>query len=667
MKGALSARFISRILIVLLIGQSFIVTWSYFRQKASVERRLEEVVSLSGRIISKTAATSILSLDFGYLEQLLDDVSKNEEILYLEVLDGEGKRLVFKGEEVLKTGYRVMEIPILSGSEQIGLVRIKYSVSSVRQDTMMQILTTVMLQVVVLIGLVFMIMVFFRRDVGRKIEEISSDIGKITLGDFSVTLNDEDQTELGVIARGVNFLVERLKGSVEKLKGITTNVITAISQLNLTFKNVITGVQNQQKSAGEVSQSVRQATDAQNQILRNTEKLLALSNENVSALLELKATSDEIAAAADNLHKSINEVYSTTTELAQSSREVSMLSSDVSSAVQESSASIEELNASVREIERIAKESAELSAKTTETISEKGMLSIVDTTESMESIEESINGLRDSIEKLGAMSKDIEKILKVVKDITEQTGLLSLNAQILAVQAGEYGKGFSVVADEMKTLSDRTANSTREIASIVKELKKGISGVVEGASATVKMVSRGSEAVMRTGEALREILHASQQSSSIAENIRLATSEQAKGIQLITSAIEHIKLMILEVKRATEEQDKGISYLLESVSNIKESMEITKKSTEEQAKSTSFITENIELSNRMTEEISVASAQQLRVNESILRLLDSVLAVGRDTVRDMKEVSLFIASLQEEVETLKKEMSQFKTKREEPR
>ncbi|RMF99609.1 MAG: methyl-accepting chemotaxis protein, partial [Nitrospirae bacterium] len=658
---------ISRILIVLLIGQSFIVTWSYFRQKASVERRLEDVVSLSGRIISKTAATSILSLDFGYLEQLLDDVSKNEEILYLEVLDGEGKRLVFKGEEVLKTGYRVMEIPILSGSEQIGLVRIKYSVSSVRQDTMMQILTTVMLQVVVLIGLVFMIMVFFRRDVGRKIEEISSDIGKITLGDFSVTLNDEDQTELGVIARGVNFLVERLKGSVEKLKGITTNVITAISQLNLTFKNVITGVQNQQKSAGEVSQSVRQATDAQNQILRNTEKLLALSNENVSALLELKATSDEIAAAADNLHKSINEVYSTTTELAQSSREVSMLSSDVSSAVQESSASIEELNASVREIERIAKESAELSAKTTETISEKGMLSIVDTTESMESIEESINGLRDSIEKLGAMSKDIEKILKVVKDITEQTGLLSLNAQILAVQAGEYGKGFSVVADEMKTLSDRTANSTREIASIVKELKKGISGVVEGASATVKMVSRGSEAVTRTGEALREILHASQQSSSIAENIRLATSEQAKGIQLITSAIEHIKLMILEVKRATEEQDKGISYLLESVSNIKESMEITKKSTEEQAKSTSFITENIELSNRMTEEISVASAQQLRVNESILRLLDSVLAVGRDTVRDMKEVSLFIASLQEEVETLKKEMSQFKTKREEPR
>lgn len=664
MAGSLTKRFIYRILLILLVGQTFIWGWSFLKQKASLEDRLNEVVSLGGGIVARTAATSILSYDYTYLEQVLDDISRNPEILYVEVLDHTGKRLIYKGEEILQGRYRTAMFPVMAGQEAIGKVRIKYSIEGVRKDILFHLVTTMILQAVVLLGLVFLISIFFRRDIGSRIEAMSADIEQVTLGDLSVRLEDIDQTELGTIGRGINFLVERLKGSVTKLKGIVTNVATAISQLNLTFKNVITGVKNQQNAAEEVSQSVRRAMESQKQILRNTEKLLSLSNDNVSALLELKATSDEIASATDSLQKNINDTYSTTSELSQSSREVSTLSSDVSSAIQQASASVDEINASVKEIERIARDSAELSGKTTGIISEKGMLSIVDTTESMESIEGSINELRKSIERLGGMSKDIEKILSVVKDITEQTGLLSLNAQILAVQAGEYGKSFSVVADEMKTLSDRTASSTREIASIVKSLKNEIKDVVVGAGETVKMVGRGSESVMKTAEALREILYSSQQSSDMAENIKRATSEQAKGIQLIATAIEHIKLMILEVNRATEEQDKGISYLLESIASIKESMDITRKSTEEQARSTRFITDNIELANQMTAEISEASSEQQKVNESILQLLDSVLTVGRETVRDVKEVSLFISALQDEVEALRKEMAQFRTEEE---
>ena len=658
---SLSTRFIYRILIILFVGQSLIWAWSFYREKTTLEDSLNNVLSLSGGIISNIAATALVSSDHTYLERIIDDILKNEDIISVEILDADGKRLIKKSHESTGTAYKISEFPIRSGTDVIGKVRIRYSVRRIKANLAGHLITSMMLQMVVFIGLIFLIALFFKRDIGGRIREMSRVIEKITLGDLSQSIGIEDKTEIGTIARGIDFLITRLKGYIRKLKDISRNVSAAMSQLNLTFKNVTNSVNNQQKSLEDVSLSLRNASKSQLRIHKNTDTLLSLSNDNVSALLEFKATSEEIAAAAESLQRNINDSYSTTTELTQSSHEVASLTTEVSAAMQEASASADEINATVKEIERISRESAELSFLTTETVSGKGMLSIVEAVERMEQIEASVTELKQSIERLGGMSKDIEKILSVIRDITEQTGLLSLNAQILAVQAGEYGKSFSIVASEMKTLSDRTASSTREIAGIVSTLKREIQTVVNGTNETFTMVEKGSEAVMNTGEALREILHSSQRSSEIAQSIKRASIEQTRGLELIVKAIEHIKKMIFKVSRATEEQEKGISYLLESVSSIKESMEITKKATDEQAKSTKFITDNIELANEKTAEITTASSEQQKINEHITSLLQSVMNLGKNTARDVKEVSLFISSLHAEVEELRKEMDHFRT------
>ncbi len=660
-KGGLTFRFIIRIVAILVIAQFLILLWSSLSQRKRLNEDLLQLVMLSGKIIEHASSIALTTLDFTNLEQIVDEVLTSNDIVSVQVVDNNGIEILSKTKENMSEHTRSIRIPIKTGEAVIGSVLIGFSTERVRSALMKHVIFNLTFQVIMLYLIIMFIYFYFNKEIGAKIENISSVISRVTTGDLRERVTVEGQSELGIITKGLNFLIDRLSNIVNKLKSISTNVATAIRQLNLTFKNVINGVENQHKAIEGVLTEVKDAAKSQSRIIENTEKLLALSGDNLSALLELKASSEEIAAATENLYKNINESYSSVSELTQSSHNVSEMAEDASSAVHEASASIEEISHSIKEVERVAKESSEISSQTATIVAEKGILSVAEAVEKMEMIEHSTRALKLVIEQLESRSKDIEKVLSVIKEITDQTGLLSLNAQILAVQAGEHGKSFSVVAEEMRELSNKTAKSTKEIAQIVESIKKEIKEAVTETKHTAEVVKKGNKSVVNTANALEEILQASKKSAEIARSIELAATEQAKGLELIVMAIEKIRAMIQDVNKATDEQERGLSFLLERISSIKEAAEITKKATEEQAESASFITENIETANSKTSEIAAASAQQQRVNNKIISSMEEVLKVGKETIRDVKEVSIFISSLQNEVDLLKKEINIFKT------
>ncbi|HEC97368.1 MAG TPA: methyl-accepting chemotaxis protein [Nitrospirae bacterium] len=656
-KKKLSTTFIFRVLIILLIGQSFIWYWSFSRHNITIEDDLRERISLVSTLIANAAAAINTSQDYTYIEQLTEGAIKDKNIVSIEVTKG-SKSLIRKSQAPEEMASQKMETPIMEGDKKTGTVTITYK--QVKPDTVF-ILTNLILQGIVFLVLTFLIYLFFQRHIGRQIESLSASIEKVTLGDLTQKIEIAEDNEIGIIAKGLDFLIERLLITVRKLKSITGNVSAAISQLNLTFKNVINGISNRQRSLEEISRAVKNASGSQKQTIANTEKLLSLSNDNVSALLEMRAASEEIASSIGNLNSNISDSYSAVAGLTQSAQKVASMADNATSAVHKASTSIEEINASVKEAEKTIKESAELSNRTTNIIAEKGMLSVVDAMEGMERIEDSVNSLTEAIERLGRRSRDIEKILSVIKDVTEQTGMLSLNAQILAVQAGEHGKSFSIVADEMRNLSEKTAASTQDIATIVSTLQKEIREAMDSTMETVRMVEEGNHVVLKTGDALREILHASQKSTQMAASIEHAAAQQAKGLSLIFNAVDDIQNMILDVNRTTGQQERDTASLLESISSIKESMEAARNATDKQAESTGFITDNIELSNGKTAEIARASTEQQKVNRQIIEAMEEVMVIGKETTRNVKEVSLFITSLHNEVEVLRKEVEVFRT------
>jgi len=294
--------------------------------------------------------------------------------------------------------------------------------------------------------------------------------------------------------------------------------------------------------------------------------------------------------------------------------------------------------------------------------SDTGMLAVVDAVEGIGKISGEVKKSADIIQRLGTRSKDIEKVLSVIKDVTEQTNLLSLNAAILAAQAGEHGKSFSVVADEIGALSERTTSSTREIAGIVKNIQTDIKDAVRSIDSAKIKVDEGGGLVLRVGDALKTTLAASERSAEMTKAIERATEEQSVALKQITSSIEDIRTMMNNVAESTGEQEYLISHLLEGAGEVKEVADISKRGTEEQAIGTRIILKNFEHTNDRVTQINRASMQQKRLNDEIVASMQQINSLGDTTIKDMEEVSQSLNTLFGEIEILKKDMEVFKVR-----
>ena len=659
----LSTRFILRVLVILLIGQSAIFYLTFSSNSAMLERHLKQRIIMTANLVSNTAATAIVSYDYTYIEPLVDQIHADEDIVTLEIFDKDSTSVISKSHPGWeKESLSILEIPIKAGTEVIGRQVIRYTLKNIKKEATSSLITALIFQSIIFIVLSILIYIFFQRNIGKRVVKLSERIGVVTGGDLTVDVSALHDDEVGAIANGLGYLIHQIESAIKKIKNISGEVSSAANQLNTTFRGVTENADKQQKSTEEVADVVKSAAEIQRQIVGNTEKLLSLSNDNLSAILETSATSQQIAVSADNLNQSLNNSYTAVAELAQTAQGVASMAEAVSSAVEQASTSVEEITATVREVENIIKESAALSTQTTNIISSKGMESVSNAIASINTIKEFAMSLGSIMDDLARRSADVEKILAVIKNVTEETSLLSLNAAILAAHAGEYGKGFSVVADEMRHLSDKTAGSTREIAAIILAIQKEIKKAVEGTKETLRTVENGKEVIHKTGGTLNEILFASKNSTEMAKNIERAAGEQTKGLELIVNSIEHIKKMIFDVNKASEEQEKSANYLLENISSIRDTMGSTRKATDEQAKSSRVITENIELANEKTSGIAKASSEQEKANERILILIDDVMKMGKEMVGDVKDVSAFLTALYDKVAVLGKEMEYFKTR-----
>jgi len=542
----------------------------------------------------------------------------------------------------------------------IGLILLAQSVGTVAFLLSKSMMMMIFYQGIALVMLGFVMVYFFNKNIKRPVQEINSLIEKITKGDLTATIPDLGDNEIGSIAKGVGVLELRLAQMIARINETAVNVGMAIKQVDHTCQIASEGISSQAAAVKNGIHSIQLANKSQREVSDSIEKLLNFSTENVTSLLEMKATAEEMSSQTERLFRSTEDSYSVVLEISQASKSISANSGQALSAVEDTSASVEEIGVSVREVENYAIDSSTSADKVKEIISEAGMMSVVNAVEGMEQITEQVQKSAEIIQRLGARSVDIEKVLSVIRDVTEQTNLLSLNAAILAAQAGEYGKSFSVVADEIRALSERTASSTREISGIVKTIQKDIKDAVYSVDNAKLKVEDGNTLVMKVGHALREILNASVQSSDMTKAIERATGEQSLGLKQVASAIEDIKKVIVSVTKSTKEQENALSYLLEGVGDVKEVAELSKRSASEQAEGARIISRNIEFANERINQINNNELNQKKVNTEIVAAMENINGIGAVTMQNMEDVSNSLKTLFREIEALKQEMEAFK-------
>ena len=271
-------------------------------------------------------------------------------------------------------------------------------------------------------------------------------------------------------------------------------------------------------------------------------QLLAATADMQKALRDILG---QIAAGSERLAAAATELSATTESLESSSEQQSEASSSMAAAV-------EELTVSINHVAEGANETASI-ARDSDRIAGEGSTVLTRTVTSIQQIAQRVSVTAQDIEALVQQSDRISSIVNVIKEIAEQTNLLALNAAIEAARAGEQGRGFAVVADEVRKLAERTAVSTQEIGGMIGEMQSGTNRAVEAMRSSITQVNEGVELANEAGSVIERIAGGARAVVDHAAGISDALKEQTVASNDVAGNVERIAQMAEENNRSVRE------------------------------------------------------------------------------------------------------------------
>lgn len=513
--------------------------------------------------------------------------------------------------------------------------------------------------VTVLLPLAINIMVI-RKMVIAPIRSIEAAARKVAQGDLSFRTEGGSTDEIGRASMLLKEAFLAVEGVLQRIKELSDRILLVVEEVEQVSEKVLKGAETETEAIESISSSVGELNGTAAEMANNTEGL-ASSAEGASAAIEQMVSS--IKNINDNIQELDGIVESTSASVGQlwgRTKEVASESEALAAASEETLAAISEITETIKEVEDHAKESAMLSEKATSDAANLGMASIAKTTEGMKGIASSVQNTAECIRVLGNRSREIEKILSVIQGVNEDTNLLSLNAAILAAQAGEHGRGFSVVAAEMRELSERTGNSTEEIASVIQAIQTEIGNAQDAMQKGINDVEGGLRLAKEAEEALKKVMQSSEKSSEMTLSIKRTTGEQARAAGLVAKATERVREMIGRVAKAAAEQSEGAVLIKEAAERMKTLSHQVSKATGEQAMSSGLIAQTTELFSERSRQISNSLGENRKGSLSILNSIEAVKDIPVENRELAFRISNTLWNLQKDAELLRAEMERFK-------
>jgi methyl-accepting chemotaxis protein len=291
----------------------------------------------------------------------------------------------------------------------------------------------------------------------------------------------------------------------------------------------------------------------------------------------LRETIGQVGEASSAVASASSEISSSTEQMAAGAQEQTSQAGEVASAVEEMTKTIVENSKNASSTADTAKEAKEAA--------EQGGTVVEETVTGMKRIAEVVKQSAETVQELGRSSDQIGEIIGVIDDIADQTNLLALNAAIEAARAGEQGRGFAVVADEVRKLAERTSKATKEIAGMIRKIQGETKGAVTSMEEGTKQVDEGIKLADKAGSSLHVIVGISQKVTDMVAQIAAASEEQSSASEQISKNVEAISSVtgetaqgVQQIARAAEDLNRLTENLQQIVSRFKLSGEAGSKS-----------------------------------------------------------------------------------------
>ncbi|MBI5443240.1 MAG: methyl-accepting chemotaxis protein [Deltaproteobacteria bacterium] len=514
----------------------------------------------------------------------------------------------------------------------------------------------------VLILSAFSVRWVIRRFVTGTVSTVVATLREIEAGgaDLSRLLPVSSGDEVGELASSFNGFMGKLRWTVRRLKAVSKELADITGELGRSSRDVAGGAAEQAQSLSSSLQAVQGIQEAVSGIAESSSLLLRAAGESSSATQQMRATNEGIAAEMENLFLRVEEVSGSVDQLSAASQQISAVMEELAATAQDTAGVVNELDGGVVRI----RESAEATSRLSQDVArdaDAGRRTVETSVAGVTALRELADHSARVIERLGGQAERIGKVLNVIDDVATQTDLLALNATILAAQAGEHGKGFSVVADEIRDLAERTATSTREIAEIIDELQRGARDAVIAMSEGRAQVEVEVERVTEAGACLEKILESASESSGQASEIAQLTRDHAHGSQSIRDAVDQMGAMIAQAASSTAAQRDSAELLARNAKEMSSIASRVKDSTREQVLGNLQVTELLDEIRAMVERIDTATREQSRSASEVLEAVARTRAIAEANARKAGIVDRVVQALTEHSSVLEEEMGAFKT------
>ena len=380
------------------------------------------------------------------------------------------------------------------------------------------------------------------RRVLKPVEKLADFSEKLAAGDYYAKAEVDSADDFGFIADNLNRSSEKIAvHNQEAQEGVQRSVAD--------FLVIVSQV-----ASGDLSLRGKVTNDALGNVVESVNDML-----------------DNFTRVLGRVRKSASDVAANAHEVLMSSEDMSAGATQQDQEIINTSSAVEELTVSMKLVSKNAEASAEAARRALDAAGQ-GNRAVRDTGEGMQRIRASVQATAKKIKSLGGRSLEISEIINVINDLTEQTNLLALNAAIEAARAGEAGRGFAVVADEVRRLAEHSRTATKDMAALIKAFQAETNEAVVVMEEGAKEMEVGARLADQAGKALETISSVVRQSAELVQEVSLASKQQVRGTEGVAHAMQILSNITRQTSQGARQTARTVEHMVKLSEQLNEAL-----------------------------------------------------------------------------------------------